>query len=47
MEIYLSRFDDPPIERWLSARRPVFSRSAGGDLTLFFWDPDRHRPKAS
>jgi poly(beta-D-mannuronate) lyase len=47
MEIYLSRFADPPIERWLSARRPVFSRSAGGYLTLFFWDPDRHRPEAS
>jgi poly(beta-D-mannuronate) lyase len=47
MEIYLSRFADAPIERWLSARRPVFSRSAGGYLTLFFWDPDRHRSEAS
>jgi poly(beta-D-mannuronate) lyase len=44
MEIYLSRFADPPIERWLSGRRPVASRSAGGHLTLFFWDPNRHRP---
>jgi poly(beta-D-mannuronate) lyase len=41
MEIYLSRFADPRIARWLASRRPVFSRSAGGHLTLFFWDPDR------
>jgi poly(beta-D-mannuronate) lyase len=46
MEIYLGRFADPPVERWLSARRPVASRSAGGHLTLFFWDPDRHSPAA-
>jgi poly(beta-D-mannuronate) lyase len=42
MEIYLSRFADARMERWLSARRPAFSRSAGGYLTLFFWDQDRH-----
>jgi poly(beta-D-mannuronate) lyase len=42
MEIYLSRFADPRIERWLTPHRPAFNRSAGGYLTLFFWDPDRH-----
>jgi poly(beta-D-mannuronate) lyase len=41
MEIYLSRFADPRLERWIAPRRPLYSRSAGGHLTLFFWDPDR------
>ena len=47
MEVYLSRFADPPIERWLSARRPLFSRSAGGHPTLFFWHPPRHHREES
>lgn len=47
MEIWLARFADPRIERWLTARRPVLNRSAGGYLTLFFWDPDRRRKEGS
>jgi poly(beta-D-mannuronate) lyase len=47
MEIYLSRFADARMERWLAQRRPVFSRSAGGYLTLFFWDPDRRSSEGS
>ncbi|HZA66848.1 MAG TPA: alginate lyase family protein [Geminicoccaceae bacterium] len=47
MEIYLSRFADPRIERWIAPRRPVYSRSAGGHVTLFFWDPDRRSSDAS
>ena len=38
MEIYLSRFDDPRLERWIAPRRPLYNRSAGGHVTLFFWD---------
>ena len=41
MEIYLGRFDDLRIERWLTGRRPVSNRSAGGYATLFFWEPVR------
>jgi poly(beta-D-mannuronate) lyase len=45
MEIYLSRFDNPRLERWIAARRPLYNRSAGGHVTLFFWDAatDRNR----
>ena len=39
MEIYLGRFDDLRIERWLAERRPIDNRSAGGYVTLFFWKP--------
>ena len=41
MEIYLSRFDAPRLERWIAPRRPVYNRSAGGYVTLFFWNPGR------
>jgi poly(beta-D-mannuronate) lyase len=47
MDIYLSRFADARIERWLAPRRPLYSRSAGGHVTLFFWDPDRRASDAS
>jgi len=47
MELYLSRFANERIERWLAARRPVYSRSAGGHVTLFFWEPDRPSPERS
>jgi poly(beta-D-mannuronate) lyase len=47
MEIYLSRFADARMERWVAERRPAFSRSAGGHITLFFWDPHRHSADGS
>jgi poly(beta-D-mannuronate) lyase len=47
MEIWLARFADPRIERWLAPRRPLSNRSAGGYLTLYFWDPDRRRAEGS
>lgn len=39
MEIYLGRFRNARIERWLAERRPIDNRSAGGYVTLFFWQP--------
>lgn len=45
MEIYLGRFDDVRIERWLAERRPVSNRSAGGYVTLFFWEPSFEPPE--
>ena len=39
MEIWLARFADRRMERWLAPRRPVFNRSAGGHMSLFFWNP--------
>jgi poly(beta-D-mannuronate) lyase len=47
MEIYLSRFDAPRIARWLAAHRPIYNRSAGGHITLYFWDPHGRRQEAS
>ncbi|MGI9450767.1 MAG: alginate lyase family protein [Geminicoccaceae bacterium] len=39
MEIYLGRFRNPRMERWLAERRPIYNRSAGGYVTLFFSKP--------
>ena len=39
MEVWLARFADRRMERWLAPRRPVFNRSAGGHMSLFFWNP--------
>jgi poly(beta-D-mannuronate) lyase len=39
MEIWLSRFAAPRLERFVAPRRPVYNRSVGGYVTLFFWDP--------
>jgi poly(beta-D-mannuronate) lyase len=39
MEIWLSRFDAPRLERFIAPHRPVYNRSAGGYVTLLFWDP--------
>jgi poly(beta-D-mannuronate) lyase len=39
MEVWLSRFDAPRLERFVAPRRPLYNRSAGGYVTLFFWDP--------
>lgn len=41
MEIYLGRFHEPRIQRWLAGRRPIYNRSAGGYLTLYFLEPHR------
>ncbi len=41
MEIYLARFDAPRLERWIAQSRPIYNRSAGGYVTLYFWDPAR------
>ncbi|MGI9435001.1 MAG: alginate lyase family protein [Geminicoccaceae bacterium] len=41
MEVYLSRFENARIERWLMPHRPIYNRSAGGYLTLYFWEPNR------
>jgi poly(beta-D-mannuronate) lyase len=41
MEIWLSRFDAPRLERFVAPYRPVHNRSAGGYVTLYFWDPAR------
>ena len=39
MEIYLSRFDAPRMAELIKPMRPVYNRSAGGYLTLYFMDP--------
>jgi poly(beta-D-mannuronate) lyase len=39
MEIWLSRFDAPRLERFVAPRRPLYNRSAGGYVNLFFWHP--------
>ena len=39
MEIWLSRFDAPRLARFIAPRRPIYNRSAGGYVTLFFWEP--------
>lgn len=44
MEIYLSRFAAPRIDRWLTERRPVYNRGAGGHVTLYFWHPQDTHP---
>lgn len=43
MEIYLSRFDNPRIAEFLKTMRPVYNRSAGGYVTLYFMDPSAQR----
>lgn len=43
MEIYQSRFDNPAIATFLKQVRPVYNRSAGGYMTLYFMDPDAQR----
>ena len=40
MEIWLSRFDAPRVEQFIAPRRPLYNRSAGGYVTLLFWDPE-------
>ncbi|GGX95205.1 hypothetical protein GCM10007160_23440 [Litchfieldella qijiaojingensis] len=40
MEIYQSRFDNPRIADFLERHRPIYNRSAGGYITLYFMDPE-------
>ncbi|WP_251976861.1 alginate lyase family protein [Salinicola avicenniae] len=40
MEIYLDHRDDARISRYVSQKRPIDNRSAGGYATLYFMDPD-------
>jgi len=40
MEIYLSHFEHQRMSSFIKQIRPVFSRSAGGHITLYFMDPD-------
>ena len=47
MEIYLDRFRNPRMERWLAGRRPIYNRSAGGYITLFFSEPGYKTPSPS
>jgi poly(beta-D-mannuronate) lyase len=39
MEIWLSHFDNPTMERFAGVYRPMFNRGAGGYLTLYFKRP--------
>ncbi|MFD2189294.1 alginate lyase family protein [Pistricoccus aurantiacus] len=39
MEIYQQHFSDPRIAEFLITQRPIYNRSAGGYVTLFFMDP--------
>ncbi|GHB28131.1 alginate lyase family protein [Salinicola rhizosphaerae] len=40
MEIYLKHHPDPRISRYVSKKRPIDNRSAGGYVTLYFMDPE-------
>ncbi|SHE29310.1 poly(beta-D-mannuronate) lyase [Modicisalibacter ilicicola DSM 19980] len=45
MEIYLSRFDKPQLSELIKPMRPVYNRSAGGYMSLYFMDPSEQRRK--
>ncbi|WP_104202102.1 alginate lyase family protein [Billgrantia saliphila] len=40
MDIYLSHFDHPRVSDFVKRVRPLYNRSAGGFITLYFMDPD-------
>lgn len=40
MEIYQSRYDDPRIADFLGRVRPLYNRSAGGYISLYFMSPE-------
>ena len=44
MEIYLSRFSHPQMQNFIEDRRPLFNRSAGGYITLYFYTPENSEP---
>jgi len=39
MEIYLKHRDDPRVSHYVSQKRPIDNRSAGGYVTFYFMDP--------
>lgn len=40
MDIYLAHFEHPRMERFVAQVRPTYNRSAGGNLTFYFMDPN-------
>ncbi|KAA0012558.1 alginate lyase family protein [Billgrantia pellis] len=40
MDIYLSHFDHPRVSDFVRRVRPLYNRSAGGFITLYFMDPE-------
>ncbi|MEC8916855.1 MAG: alginate lyase family protein [Pseudomonadota bacterium] len=45
MEVYLQHREDPRISHYVSQKRPIDNRSAGGYVTLYFMDP-KAQPRA-
>lgn len=43
MEIYQTRYHDPQIAEFIRRMRPIYNRSAGGYITLYFMEPDAQR----
>lgn len=43
MEVWLSHFDNPAMERFAQLYRPLFNRGAGGYMTLYFKRPQNPR----
>jgi poly(beta-D-mannuronate) lyase len=43
MEIYQRRYDDPRVADFLANLRPLYNRSAGGHMTLYFMPEDAQR----
>ena len=39
-EVYLDRFDAPRVKDFIRQLRPLYNRSAGGYMTLYFMDPE-------
>ncbi|WP_232090312.1 alginate lyase family protein [Billgrantia diversa] len=40
MDIYLSHYDDPRVANFVQRVRPLYNRSAGGFISLYFMDPE-------
>lgn len=38
--MYLSRLDNAKLSNFIRYQRPVYNRSAGGYVTLYFMDPE-------
>ncbi|WP_224417548.1 MULTISPECIES: alginate lyase family protein [unclassified Modicisalibacter] len=43
MEIYLTHFQQPDLEKFLEQYRPVYNRGAGGYITLYFMPPGKQQ----
>lgn len=46
-EMYLSRYQNPQMEAWISDRRPLYNRSLGGHMTAYFHTPPPGSPEAT